>query len=435
MNIRNIYSFIILLLFPTNICGQNYTSYLTGKTTNISKLTNGGICLMGGSTENDEAMKWFLTKANGGDVLVLRASGSDGYNDYMYTQLGIEINSVETIVFKNLGASNEEYIHNKIKQAEAIWISGGDQWTYIRYWRGNAISKLINDAIITRKIVIGGTSAGMAIMGKYYFSAKNGTVTSAEALNNPYAANVTIDSTTFIKNSILSNIITDTHFDNPNRKGRLITFMAKSLTDDAFSLRGIACDEYTAVCIENEGIAKVFGNYPNSDDNAWFIQPNCELLNYYPEKCVINSPLNWNYAGEAVKVYQVKGTSTGENNFNLNDWKTGKGGEWKNWFVVDGKFTEVANDEINCGTLSVKDQLNLSNNLKLYPNPISNLLHISCSENILEVEIYNLQGTLQKMLIDNKKIIETSIEDLITGIYIIRIKTKGNEYLRKLIKN
>ena len=35
--------------------------------------------MMGGSVENDNAMRWFLERADGGDVLVLRASGSDGY--------------------------------------------------------------------------------------------------------------------------------------------------------------------------------------------------------------------------------------------------------------------------------------------------------------------------------------------------------------------
>ena len=43
--------------------------------------------MMGGATEDDNAMKWFLERANGGDVLILRASGSDGYNQYLYSQL------------------------------------------------------------------------------------------------------------------------------------------------------------------------------------------------------------------------------------------------------------------------------------------------------------------------------------------------------------
>jgi len=106
-----------------------------------------------------------MHKANRGDVLVLRASGSDGYNNYMYSGLGISVNSVETIVFNNSSASSEAYIHQKIQQAEAIWFAGGDQWDYVSYWRNSPIDSLINVALANRNIVIGGTSAGMAIQG------------------------------------------------------------------------------------------------------------------------------------------------------------------------------------------------------------------------------------------------------------------------------
>ena len=108
------------MLFSVNIFCQNYTSYFTGSTNNISTSPLGGICLMGGSTEDDNAMRWFLEQANGGDILVLRTSGSDGYNEYLYSQLGISVNYVETIVFNSSSAVNENYIHEKILGAEAI---------------------------------------------------------------------------------------------------------------------------------------------------------------------------------------------------------------------------------------------------------------------------------------------------------------------------
>ena len=59
---------------------------------------------MGGSGEDDNAMAWFLERVNGGDVLVLRCSGSDGYNNYLYSDLGVNVNSVETLVFTNPNA-------------------------------------------------------------------------------------------------------------------------------------------------------------------------------------------------------------------------------------------------------------------------------------------------------------------------------------------
>ena len=227
---------------------------------------------MGGATENDNAMIWFLQQANGGDVLVLRASGSDGYNNYMYSGLGVSVNSVETIVFNNSYASSEAYIHQKIQQAEAIWFAGGDQWDYISNWRNSAIDSLINDAISSRNIVVGGPSAGMAILGGFYFSAQDGTVTSSTALSNPFDNNVTVDSLPFISNQFLSDVITDTHYDNPDRKGRHLVFLARILVDYGIEAKGIACDEYTAICIDTNGIARVYGDYPNYDDNAYFIQ-------------------------------------------------------------------------------------------------------------------------------------------------------------------
>ena len=151
---------LIIFILPYIGFAQNYTSYYTGNT-NIITNPSGGVCLMGGATEDDNAMKWFLQRADGGDVLVLRASGSNGYNSYLYSGLGILVNSVETIVCNNALASNEPYIIQKIQEAEAIWFAGGDQWNYISYWRNSLVDNAINQAIQQRNIVIGGTSAGI----------------------------------------------------------------------------------------------------------------------------------------------------------------------------------------------------------------------------------------------------------------------------------
>jgi cyanophycinase-like exopeptidase len=291
---------------------------------------------MGGSSENDTAMKWFLKRANGGDVLVLRTSGSDGYNDYFFTELGIPLNSVETIVFHDRTASNEAYIKQKIQNAEAIWLAGGDQWTYVSYWRDTPIDSLINVGIKDRDLVIGGTSAGMAVMGGFYFSAKNDTVTSEEALENPYDPHVTVDSTKFIKNQILSDVITDTHYANRDRKGRHVTFLARILVDFGVKAKGIACDEQVAVCIDTKGLATVYGNYPKTENKAYFIQINEKMAARVPEKCLPNIPLTWKWDGKPLRVYAAYGTMEGENTFDLNDWQTATGGAWENWYVEAG---------------------------------------------------------------------------------------------------
>jgi cyanophycinase-like exopeptidase len=434
------YSFVLFLyhlLFGFEVYCQSYTSYLTGNNADLQTIPSGGVCLMGGATEDDNAMIWFLQRANGGDVLVLRASGSDGYNDYMYSQLGVNLNSVETIVFNSSTAASEPYIHQKIKQAEAIWFAGGDQWDYISYWRNNEVDSLINNAISNRHIVIGGTSAGMAIQGGFYFSAQNGTVTSSTTLSNPYDNNVTVDSLSFISNEFLHDVITDTHYDDPDRKGRHVVFLARILLDFGIEAKGIACDEYTAVCIDTNGIARVFGGYPTYDDNAYFIMPNCELSSVLPENCSLGNPLNWNLGNAALKVYSVKGTANGSNTFDLNNWQTGTGGVWENWYVDNGVLYESPTSQPNCSLLSIP-QLNENKVFKIYPNPSTDKISIEFNhlESIPEtLKILAPNGQIKKKLtIAKSKKMQLEVSDLPSGVYFIEVSYKDrNNSIDKLI--
>jgi cyanophycinase-like exopeptidase len=429
----------ILTIIPFLGFGQSYTSYLTGSATDIVTSPSGGVCLMGGATEDDNAMKWFLQRANGGDILVLRTTGSNGYNSYLYSGLGVTVNSVETIVCNNALASSDPYVIQKIQQAEAIWFAGGDQWTYINYWRNSPVDSAINQAIQQKNIVIGGTSAGMAIQGKYYFSAQNGTVTSAAALSNPFNSLVTVDSSAFINNNFLDNTITDNHFDSPDRKGRLVTFLARIHTDYGVYANAIACDEYTAVCIDTNGIARVFGGHPTYDDNAYFIQSNCELTIQSPENCSSGNPLTWNLGGLALKTYQIKGDITGSKTFDLNTWQTGTGGIWYNWYVSNGSFNEQPGTAINCSPLAT-DDFNSNTEIVIYPNPTRDKLTIRANDlsfNINKIILYNQVG--QNLPLNTTRIgneIHVDLNNFQKGIYLLIIEGKqGEKYLNKIIRN
>lgn len=410
---------------------QNYTSYFTGNSTDLVTSPQGGICLMGGASEDDNAMKWFLERANGGDILVLRATGSDGYNTYLYSGLGINVNSVETIVCNNANASLDSYVINKINQAEAIWFAGGNQWTYTSYWRNSPVNQAINLAIQERNIVIGGTSAGMAIQGKYYFSAENGTVTSNAATSNPYDNTVTVDSTSFIQNAVLQNVITDTHFDNPDRKGRLVSFLARIYTDYSVSGYAIACDEYTAVCIDSVGHACVFGGYPTYDDNAYFVQVNCELPNPTPEVCIPGNTLTWNLNGQAIKAFQIKGDANGSNIFDLNLWESSSSGTWYNWSVVNGVFQESVGAEPICQGLGVNQEME-ENQVLFYPNPLNDKFTISATPAVIgeNYRIIDELGKVVKMGKINALKTEVLMSGIERGIYSVII---GSQLIEKIV--
>ena len=427
---------ILLLSYSSLAFSQNYTTYFTGNTNDLVVNPSGGICLSGGAVEHDNAMQWFLERANGGDILILRASGSDGYNNYFYSQLGVTVNSVETIVFNDASAANETYIHQKIANAEAIWLAGGDQWDYVSYWRETAIDSLINDGLQNRNIVIGGHSAGMAVLGSIYFSAEFGTVTSSTALANPYDSDVKIDTLPFFKNDILDNVITDTHYDSPDRRGRHMTFLARALTDWNISARGIACDEYTAICIDTNGIANIFGEYPAYDEDVYFLQVNCENTSILPENCTNGQPLDWNLNGDAVKVYRVKGTIDGINTFDLNDWETGTGGVWENWSVDNGILKTVAGSPIdftNCIPVSTREVE--IQPISIFPNPVTNgYFNIKTTLTIDNILISNISGQIVKTITNPIGQEETiDISSLTSGIYFVHFQTNTSSYFAKLI--
>lgn len=424
---KQIYFF--LLFFPCILFSQNYTSYFTGNPEDVTTNHQFGICLMGGATESDEAMIWFLEKADGGDILVLRASGSDGYNNYFYSELGVSVNSVETIVIHNAAGAVDPYVLQKVAQAEAIWFAGGNQWNYVNYFKGNAMQDALNHHINVKQAAIGGTSAGMAILGSYYFDAQNGTVNSAQALFNPYDSRVSLGYNDFLEIPFLENVVTDTHYDNPDRRGRHTVFLARMTTDHGVRSFGIASEEYTAVCIEPDGTARVFGEYPAYQDFAYFVQANC-TSEFEPETCEPDTPLHWQRDNEAVKVYKVPGTVTGENYFELDLWEIGSGGTWEHWYVENGNFIAEPGFPIDCSVVSVED-FDL-NRLILTPNPVIDNLTINYDQP-LKIEVFDVLG--QRILKQN-----TESQDFIdftalkTGMYFIKASNENSERVFKIVK-
>lgn len=371
------YTLILLVCMTLSTQAQSYTSYFTGDTADVNPSPSSGICLMGGATEDDSAMKWFLNKANGGDVVVIRVTGADGYNNYFYTQLGVNINSVETLVIPSVAAANDPYVRKQLRNAEAVWIAGGNQANYINFWNNTSVDTALNDLINVKQGVIGGTSAGMAVQGQAYYSALNNSVTSAATLANPYNSDVTIGYNDFLDNPKMKGIITDTHFDNPDRKGRFVGFIARCVKDYNKHFIGIACDEYTAVCIGSDMLARVYGGHPTYDDNAYFVVPDSCINGgiYQPETCISGQPLTWNHNNQAIRVYAVKGTPNGSNHFDMNTKKTGVGGTWKNWYVNSGNFTEGSLPTPPCAPNGLSE-IETESLVKLTPNPASDVILI-----------------------------------------------------------
>lgn len=243
---------------------SGYRYYLSGDPADVVRPTTPGFLLAGGGKDVDSAFRWFLARANGGDILVLRGSGADGYHSY-FQELA-PVNSVETIVFQTAEAASHPFVLDKIRHAEAIFFAGGDQWNYVRLWRGSPVQQALDDAI-RRGVPVGGTSAGLAILGQYAFSAEFDTVTTPQALADPFDKRVALFRG-LLHIPGLECLVTDSHFAARDRMGRLLVFLARIRAEDKCShVRGIGIDERTAVALDHRGHAQVLG-----EGAAWLVR-------------------------------------------------------------------------------------------------------------------------------------------------------------------
>ena len=242
-----------------------YVTYESGSTTDaVTTAPLGGALLAGGGTDSDAGMKWLLAQGGTrggvagkyGDVVVLRTSGTNGYNKYL---LNFGANSVTSIVITSTTGANSAYVVNAINKAEVIFIAGGDQSTYVGRWTGTALQNTVNQRV-SAQIPIGGTSAGLAVLGEFVYSALNVSTVSSVALANPYDPSITFARSLFTVPQ-LANLITDSHFVTRDRMGRLVTFLARLPRDysGVASPRGIGVDEQSAVGLTANGTATVFG--------------------------------------------------------------------------------------------------------------------------------------------------------------------------------
>ncbi len=293
----------------------------------------------GGKVGEDVATEWFLKQANYPDYLVLRCGGTGRQAEWIADNYHDLINSAAELSIDSREAANNPKVVQYIRDADAIYFAGGDQNKYEDYWEGTATEDAINYLINHKKVPIGGTSAGMAILGDYYYAPSREGVLSSEILNDPFHENTQdIYRSNFLQVPFLKNVITETHLDRRNdnhpetRYGRIFGFMARMTLDDHHKVYGIGLEEGAFVAIDEKGIARVFGNGSDRGEDAYFLQSNGAA----PEQIKPGLPLIWDNNGKAVKAYKIQGTPEGSGLFDLNNWLTAEGGTWEYWYTTGG---------------------------------------------------------------------------------------------------
>ena len=254
---------LVALLAALPAWAANVGHYVLGDTTaKTPGKVQPGLLLMGGGDRNQDALHWFLQHAGNGHIVVLRASLGGEIGEEFYHKIG-GIQSVETFVFKDRDAAFDPKILAALKHADGIFLAGGDQARYVRYWRGTPLAAALNAHVKAGK-PLGGTSAGLAVQGEYLYGAMDGgSITSPRALADPLGDGITIE-TGFLDFALLEGVITDTHFSERGRLGRLAAFLAKSEQLAQRPLLGLGVDEAAAVAVEGDGTARVYASAPGA---------------------------------------------------------------------------------------------------------------------------------------------------------------------------
>jgi cyanophycinase len=321
---------IIVLLLLVVAAGaaqaSDYKYVRTGSDQDVTTKAVPGYALMGGGSDLDEAFRFLCDKGNGGDFLILRAAGDDDYNPYVKSLC--KMNSVATLIIPSREAANDPRVAEIIQHAEAVFIAGGDQARYINWWQHTPVEDALNAHIAAGK-PIGGTSAGLAVLGQYVYSAQgdapdDADLASPQALGDPYIPRVTVRKD-FLNIDLLRNTLTDSHFAKRDRMGRTLVFLAR-IAQDGWSAnpREIAVDEKSAVLVESNGDARVAG----PGKGAYFLK-----VQEAPSVCQPGTPLTLH----DIAVYHAPSGT----HFDLKTW-TGSGGNAYSLSVDKGSVSSTA---------------------------------------------------------------------------------------------
>ncbi|HTU82656.1 MAG TPA: hypothetical protein VMF61_11035 [Candidatus Acidoferrales bacterium] len=228
-----------------------------------------GLMLGGGGAleEPPSAFAWMhdrivgATRARSGNVVVLRASGSDLYDKpfYQYGNFASEQTVFIPPCASRAQADSAAWV---VRRADAVFFAGGDQANYVA-WDGSKLIAAVKH-VYARGGVVGGGSAGLAIQGAVVYDSRAADLMgvethTADAVANPAEPRISFTVGMFAWPA-LARTITDTHFAVRDRFGRLVAFLARITNEQLIPpgpVYGLGVDQASVVVVDPDGMATV----------------------------------------------------------------------------------------------------------------------------------------------------------------------------------
>lgn len=222
-------------------------------------LAGGSILIIGGGNDRnswaEEPFIWFIQQADSG--IIINIDVDEVATSYASTFINYGADPAShSLRIENRTTADDSATYFQLINARGIFIEGGDQWDYVSTWKNTLTEDAIH-YVYNQGGVIAGTSAGCAIMGEVCFDAKYGSLYPEDAAVNPYHQRMHFEDD-FL--DVLPNVLTDSHFHQRGRLGRLIPMLARRIQDYGdVNLLGIGVDENTALCVNPDLTSRVVG--------------------------------------------------------------------------------------------------------------------------------------------------------------------------------
>lgn len=219
----------------------------------------GSILLMGGGSDTKrwayDVFEWFVQQADSGIVINIDVDPVAESYASTFIRWGADSNS-HSLRIPTKSVANDSATYRDLISAKGIFIEGGNQWDYVYVWKGTLVEDALH-YVYNHGGVIGGTSAGCAIMGEVVYDARYQSAQPNSVSQNPYDRDVQYTDD-FL--NVLPNVFTDSHFHPRARLGRLAPMVARRIQDYGDTdLMAIGVDENTALCINPDKSAICFG--------------------------------------------------------------------------------------------------------------------------------------------------------------------------------
>jgi cyanophycinase len=224
----------LALALPLGLCSAGRTGEPVARATFGD--VKGTLVIVGGGTTPDDVHQRFLDLAGGVNahlVIIptahLKADHFQSLKSFAFWH-STKVQSVYFLHTSSRALANDPTFVRPLTQATGVWFCGGDQSRILDAYHGTAVERELHN-VLTRGGVIGGTSAGAAIMSSVMIT---GGITEASV------------GTGF---GFLPGFIVDQHFKQRNRFGRLTGVLRKYP-----QLFGLGIDERTAVIVHGHSL-------------------------------------------------------------------------------------------------------------------------------------------------------------------------------------